>query len=84
MSFDIKIHNLRYIRHIKEYKCFCVCLATEAAHIEMVTELTTESYIVALTQFVSIGGFCSDLYSDYSTKEVKICSKITSSLKIKS
>lgn len=68
--FDIKIHNLRSIRHIKGYICIFVCLVTKAVHIEVPTDLTTDSFIAALTRFVSRRGLCTDIYSDCATNFV--------------
>uniref|UniRef100_A0A1B6KZV2 Integrase catalytic domain-containing protein n=1 Tax=Graphocephala atropunctata TaxID=36148 RepID=A0A1B6KZV2_9HEMI len=68
--FTIKVHNLRSIRHIKAYICIFICLVTKAVHIEVATDLSTDSFIAALTRFVSRRGFCSDIYSDCGTNFV--------------
>lgn len=68
--FSVKVHNLRSIRHIKVYICVFVCLATKAVHVEVVTDLSTDAFIAALTRFVSRRGLCSDLYSDCATNFV--------------
>ncbi|XP_054278870.1 uncharacterized protein LOC128997273 [Macrosteles quadrilineatus] len=68
--FTVKLHNLRSIRHIKVYKCIFVCFATKAVHVEVVTDLSSDAFIAALTRFVSRRGLCSDLYSDCATNFV--------------
>jgi len=62
--FTVKTVNLRSIKHLKMYLCIFVCMATKAVHLEVVTDLTTEGFLAALTRFVSRRGLCSDLYSD--------------------
>lgn len=68
--FNVKIHNLRSVRHTKVYICVFICLATKAVHIEVVTDLTTEAFVAALTRFVSRRGLCANLYSDCGTNFV--------------
>ncbi|XP_054281217.1 uncharacterized protein LOC128998886 [Macrosteles quadrilineatus] len=68
--FTVKLHNLRSIRHIKVYICIFVCFATKAVHVEVVTDLSSDAFIAALTRFVSRRGLCSDLYSDCATNFV--------------
>ncbi|XP_074028523.1 uncharacterized protein [Leptinotarsa decemlineata] len=41
--------------------------ATKAVHVELVTELTTESFMSAFRRFVSRRGLCSHIYSDNAT-----------------
>ncbi|XP_054279797.1 uncharacterized protein LOC128997957 [Macrosteles quadrilineatus] len=62
--FTVKIFNLKAVRHIKSYFCTFICLVTKAVHLEVVTDLTTESFIAAMTRFVSRRGHSSDIYSD--------------------
>jgi len=65
--FTIKIFNLKAVRHVKAYFCTFVCLVTKAVHLEVVTDLTAESFISTLTRFVSRRGLCSDIFSDCGT-----------------
>ena len=45
--------------------CLCLCvLCTKAAHIELVSDLTSEAFLTALRQFVSHRGLPSELFSD--------------------
>lgn len=47
-----------------------VCMATKAVHIELVEDLTTESFIAALKRFISRRGKIKDMYSDNGTNFV--------------
>lgn len=51
----------------KAYICVFICLATKAAHIELVGDLTTAAFIAAYERFVARRGQCSDIYSDNAT-----------------
>ena len=44
-----------------------MCLATKAIHLELVHDLTTESFIATLTQFVARRGYPTEIWSDNST-----------------
>lgn len=68
--FSSKILNLKSIRLIKVYLCIFVCMVTKAVHIEVVQDLTTDSFIAALTRFVARRGLCTDIYSDCGTNFV--------------
>jgi hypothetical protein len=65
--FNIKITNLRFIKHIKVYICIFICMVTKAVHIEVVHDLSTPAFIAALIRFVSRRGQCNHLYSDCGT-----------------
>jgi len=55
---------------VKGYICVFVCFATKAIHIELVGDLTTESFLNAMRRFVSRCGNVSDIYSDNATNFV--------------
>lgn len=65
--FTIKTHQLRGIKHLKSYLCIFVCLSTKAVHLEVVTDLTSQAFIAALTRFTCRRGKCTDLFSDCGT-----------------
>lgn len=68
--FNTKVIHLRGARQIKVYLCIFICLSTKAVHLEVVTDLTTEAFIAALSRFISRRGRCSDIYSDCGTNFV--------------
>lgn len=55
---------------IKAYVCIFVCLSTRAVHVELVTDLSTESFLNAFKRFVSRRGLCCLIYSDNATNFV--------------
>jgi len=65
-----KIINLRFVKIVKVYLSLFICMVTKAVHIEVVTDLTTDAFIAALSRFVSRRGICSDIYSDCGTNFV--------------
>jgi hypothetical protein len=54
----------------KAYMAIFVCMSTRAVHLELVSSLSTESFISALNRFVSRRGKPSDLFSDCGTNFV--------------
>lgn len=61
---DSKFKNRRFL---KCYICLFVCLSTKAVHLELATELTTQSFIAAFNRFIARRGLCKNLYSDNGT-----------------
>lgn len=54
-------------RGAKLFKCYLVifvCFSTKAVHLEVVTNLTTEHFLMCLKRFTSRRGIPHDLYSD--------------------
>lgn len=49
---------------MKVYLCIFVCFSTKAAHIEIVGDLSTASFLAALHRFVSRRGRPTDVFSD--------------------
>lgn len=62
--FYTKIQSHRNRRIVKSYLCVFVCLSTKAVHLEVVSDLTTDAFIAALTRFVSRRGVPSLIRSD--------------------
>ena len=48
----------------KVYICLFTCTATRAAHLEIVTDLTTETFILALRRFMSHKSLLQIIVSD--------------------
>lgn len=55
---------------IKSYIALFVCFATKAIHLELVSDLTTNSFISALKRFMARRGKVSNMYSDNATNFV--------------
>ncbi|XP_011705658.1 PREDICTED: uncharacterized protein LOC105460868 [Wasmannia auropunctata] len=51
----------------KAYIVLFICFHTRAVHLELVTDLTTESFLSALRRFIGRRGNCLHLYSDNAT-----------------
>lgn len=49
---------------------FFFCLVTKAVHIEVVTDLSADVFLVNLKRFVSRRGLCKNTYSDCATNFV--------------
>lgn len=65
--FLVKSSQLRNAKSVKAYLCVFVCLATKATHLEVVSALTTEAFVAALSRFVSRRGVPTLIRSDNGT-----------------
>ncbi|XP_046397407.1 uncharacterized protein LOC124164220 [Ischnura elegans] len=54
----------------KTYISLFICLSTEAIHLELVTELTSQAFIAAFRRFISRRGQCINVCSDNGTNFV--------------
>lgn len=54
----------------KVYVAVFICFSIKAVHLELVTDLTTESFLAALRRFTARRGLCTQLYSDNGTNFV--------------
>lgn len=54
----------------KAYIVLFICFSTKAVHLELVTDLTSESFLAALRRFTGRIGNCTKLYSDNATNFV--------------
>jgi len=68
--FQVKASLRRNAPTNKAYACIWVCLATKAVHVELVGDLTTQSFLNALQRFCDRRGLCTDIYSDNATNFV--------------
>lgn len=60
----------------KSYVAIFVCLATKALHIDLVSDMSADSFIACFKRFVSKRGKCSDLYSDNGKNFVSASKKL--------
>lgn len=51
----------------KGYICLFVCMTTRAIHLEVVSDMTSQSFLAAFKRFVARRGCVSDLWSDNGT-----------------
>ncbi|XP_043661632.1 uncharacterized protein LOC122625610 [Drosophila teissieri] len=51
----------------KAYLAVFVCFATKAIHVEVVSDLTTDSFIASLKRFIARRGLPSDIFCDNAT-----------------
>jgi len=62
--------SLRKARTVKVYIAVFVCMATKAVHIEPVSALSTEAFLLTLDKFVARRGPKTSIYSDRGTNFV--------------
>lgn len=67
---SLKTSAIRYCKIVKGYIAVFVCLVTRALHLELVSDLSTESFIAAFRRFVGRRGKCKILMSDNGTNFV--------------
>ena len=65
--FQVRMSKGRGSRAYKGYIALFVCFATRAIHLELVSDLTSASFICAFRRFVGRRGICRHLYSDNAT-----------------
>lgn len=61
---QVRVSKGRGNKAYKGYLAIFVCLSTKAIHIEVVSDMTTDTFLAALRRFTARRGLCSDLYSD--------------------
>ena len=61
---QLKLYKGRNAKTSKGYICVFVCMATSAIHLELSTDLTTETFLASFRRFISRRGKCSNVYSD--------------------
>lgn len=67
---EIKSNKGRGIKTTKGYIAVFVCLATKAVHLELVSDLSTVSFLAALRRMCSRRGVPKNVYSDNGTNFV--------------
>lgn len=68
--FHITPYKMRGCKSVKAYLCLFICFSTKAVHLELVSELTTSAFLLALQRFLARRGRCSRLHSDSGTNFV--------------
>lgn len=61
---------------MKSYICLFICFASKAVHLGLVTDLTTDSFILALRRLTSRRGKPAKIYSDNGTNFVGAQNKL--------
>ena len=65
--FQVLRSKRRGMRSFKGYIALFICLSSKAIHMELVGDLTTQSFLGALTRFISRRGKPSEMWSDNGT-----------------
>lgn len=60
----------------KCWLCLFVCLSTKAVHLEVVSSLSTEAFLMTFRRFISRRGRPHDLYCDNGTNFVGACNEL--------
>lgn len=68
--FLVKDGKTRNRKLVKCYVCIFICFATKASHLELVGDLSTESFLNAFKRFISRRGICSHVFTDNATNFV--------------
>ncbi|GBN56105.1 hypothetical protein AVEN_110858-1 [Araneus ventricosus] len=68
--FLIKNKYQRKGPEIKVYVCIFICLVTKAIHLEIISDLTSQSLIATLKRFISRRGKCHKIFSDNGSNMV--------------
>jgi len=70
LPFILKERRGRNPRKTKGYICLFVCLVTSAIHLELATDLSTDTFLACLRCFMSLRGKCSQIFNDNGTNFV--------------
>ena len=62
--FSLKQSRIRKPIITKGYICVIVCFAAKAIHLELVSDLKTETFLACFKRFISRRGLPTDVYSD--------------------
>ncbi|XP_050295695.1 uncharacterized protein LOC126735671 [Anthonomus grandis grandis] len=68
--FQITPNRTRGCKILKAYLCLFVCCCTKALHLEVTTDLSSESFLAALRRMISRRGKVANIYSDCGTNFV--------------
>ncbi|XP_031359032.1 uncharacterized protein LOC116182630 [Photinus pyralis] len=68
--FKITMGKYRGAKSYKGYICIFVCFATKCIHLELSSDLTSETFIASLRRFIARRGRCSVIHCDCGTNFV--------------
>lgn len=66
----IKNSYLRNTKSVKAWICIFICMSSKAIHIELVSELSTDSFLCAFKRLIARRGLPARVYSDNATNFV--------------
>lgn len=72
----IKEKKVRNTKFVKAYICLFICLSVRAVHLELVTDLSTDSFVAAFRRFIARRGKPAIVWSDNAKNFVGGASKI--------
>lgn len=64
---NIKSDNRRNSPIVKGYICVFVCMVSKACHLELVGDMSTQKFILAMRRLIGRRGICKDVYCDRGT-----------------
>ncbi|XP_073961981.1 uncharacterized protein [Choristoneura fumiferana] len=64
---NVKMSKGRGAKSNKAYICLFICMCTKALHIELVSDMTTQTFLAAFRRFVSRRGHVAEMWSDHGT-----------------
>ncbi|XP_030763125.1 uncharacterized protein LOC115887767 [Sitophilus oryzae] len=79
--FSLLRYRARGAKSCKAYICLFVCMATKALHLELVSDLSSETFLGAMRRFISRRGRCNHIYSDCGTNFVGASRELINMLK---
>lgn len=61
---NTKCQHQRKSTIFKSYLCLFICMCTKAVHLEVVSSLSTDSFLAALRRFIARRGYPTDIFTD--------------------
>lgn len=75
--YIIKIqYKCKRLQPTKMFICLFICMANKSVHLEVVKDLSSDTFLAAITNFILRHRICSHLYSDSSTNFVGATPKL--------
>ncbi|XP_055912671.1 uncharacterized protein LOC129946466 [Eupeodes corollae] len=78
---EIKAWKARGSKILRVYFAVFICLTTKAIHLEVVSDLTTQTFLAAFRRFTARRGICKQIYSDCGTNFVGANTELNKMLK---